>query len=578
MPPALVLLIGAVVTAVLPARVRRWVPIAAFGVVFVQLEWLIPLHTEVEWHWLSFNLTPLRVDEISQPFADVFALLGFAGGIFAFHVRDRGQQVAVLLYGASAIGVVLAGDLVTIIVAWELMAVGSAYLVFAGGMPNSRGAGMRYLMVHVVGGSFFLAGILWHIAETGSMDLIEFRGGTAEWLMFIGIAINAAIPPMHAWLPDAYPNASVTGMVFLSGFTTKSAVYVLARGFLGWELLIFVGVFMALYGMVYAVMATDVRRLLAYHIVSQVGFMIAGLGVGGEEALEAVASHAFTHVLYKALLVMGVGAVVYATGKSKMTDLGGLARRMPWVLVLYMVGALSISAFPLFAGFASKPLVNPVVKGESEFLAFGLYIASVGTFLHTGLKLPYFTFFGPRRAQPVEIIRRIPSTMYIGMTIVAVLCIAIGLFPGWLYSQLHFDIHPERYTVANVVHALELLTFTAIGFWALRSWLKPHDHIFLDTDWFYRKAGAPVRRLIQQPLEWPFTISGRAVSWIVRIVGNLTITPETGWAGMLERTPLGRRDGTLAAASWLSRPPLGVVLTAVFVTFAVVLVIAQAWI
>jgi len=527
----------------------------AFGIVYVQLEWLIPLHTQIEWNWLSFTLTPLLVDEINQPFADVFAILGFAGGIFALHVRNRGEQVAILLYGASAIGVVLAGDLVTIIIAWEIMALGSAYLVLGGGMADSRGAGLRYLIVHMIGGAFFLGGILWHLAETGSNDLVEFTNGPAEWLMLIGIAVNAAIPPIHAWLPDAYPNSSVTGMVFLSGFTTKSAVYVLARGFLGWEVLLFIGVFMALYGMVYAVMATDIRRLLAYHIVSQVGFMVAGLGVGGELALEAVSSHAFTHVLYKGLLIMGVGAVLYATGKSKMTELGGLAGRMRGVLALYMVGALSISAFPLFAGFISKPLVTTLVKSESEFLAFALYVASVGTFLHTGLKLPYFTFFGPRRAQPVEIIRKLPWSMYAGMSILAALCLAVGLFPEWLFNQLHFEIHPERYTAANVVHALELLAFTAVGFWALRSWLTPSDLIFLDIDWFYRKAGGPVRLLIQQPLEWPFSTAQRAVGWITKAAARLAAVPDAKWAS--------------------PRPPLGVAVAVIFGTFAVVVLLAE---
>ncbi len=571
-PPSLVLLIGAIVAALAPARIRAFVPIIAFGFVFVQLEWFLELHSELEWRWLSFVVHPYHIDTFNQPFADIFAFLGIAGGLYALHVKDRGQHVAVLLYGASAIGVVLAGDLIAVIISWEIMAVASAYLVLSGGQRDSRGAGARYLMVHLIGGSLFLGGILWHIAATGSTEITDFHNGPAEWMMFLGIAINVAVPPMHAWLPDAYPNASVTGMVFMSGFTTKSAVYILARGFHGWEVLIPIGVFMALYGMVYAVMATDIRKLLAYHIVSQVGFMVAGLGVAGEEALEAVAAHAFTHVAYKGLLVMGVGAVLYATGTSKMTELGGLARRMPWVLVLYMVGALSISAFPLFAGFVSKPLVIGVVKGESEFFAFALYIASVGTFLHTGLKLPYFTFFGPARAKPVEIIRKIPPGMYIGMTALAVLCIGVGLFPSWLYHQLHFDVHPHAYSVPNIVHTLELLAFTAIGFWTLRAWLRPHDYTFLDTDWFYRKAGKPVRIFIQQPLEWPFTQAARLATRVANFAGRISLTPESGWSRLLS---LGGEPSTVI--SLLGRPPLGAAVAAMFVTFAVIVLLAAVF-
>ena len=569
-PPSLVLLIGAFVLMVAPARVRPFIPIIGFGIVFVQLEWFLELHTELEWRWLDFVVHPFHVDTINQPFADVFAILGIAGGIFAFHMRNRGEQVAVMLYGASAIGVVLAGDLIAVIISWEIMAVASAYLVFGGRMPDSRGAGMRYLIVHVVGGALFLGGILWHVAATGSTDIRDFHGGWAEWLMFLGIGINAAIPPLHAWLPDAYPNASVTGMVFMSGFTTKSAVYVLARGYHGWEVLIFVGVFMALYGMIYAVMATDIRQLLAYHIVSQVGFMVAGLGVPGQEALEAVASHAFTHVVYKGLLVMGAGAVLYATGKSKMTELGGLAGRMKAVLTLYMIGAFSISAFPLFAGFISKPLVTEAVKGESEVLAFGLYVASVGTFLHTGLKLPYFTFFGPKRDQAVEIIRKVPLNMYLGMAALAALCIGVGVFPEWLYHQLHFEVHPERYSPANVVHTLELLAFTAIGFWALRSWLSPHDYIFLDTDWFYRKAGRLLRVAVQQPLEWPFAQAQKGVNTIAAFAGRIVASPNQAWS----RLPATQREPSLVA-SLIIRPPLSIVVGVVFLVFAVVLLLSK---
>ncbi len=579
-PPALTLLLAAALTAVAPSKVRPWLVVAAPLFIVAQLEWWLPLHTEVELHWLTLSLTPLHVDEINQPWGDVFAILGVLGGLYSLHVRDRGQQVAVLVYGASAMGVVFAGDVISLMVAWEIMAVGSAYLVFAGGMRDSRRAGMRYLFVHIVGGSVLLAGVLWHIASTGSIALEPFDGSAASWLMLVGVAVNAAIPPLHAWLPDAYPNASVTGMVFMSGFTTKSAVYVLARGFVGWEVLLFLGVAMALYGMIFAVMESDIRRLLAYHIVSQVGFMVAGLGVGGEHALEAVASHAFTHVLYKGLLVMGAGAVLYATGRSHMSELGGLARRMRWVLALYMVGALSISAFPLFAGFVSKPLVTHVVKGEIEFMAFALYVASVGTFLHTGLKLPYFTFFGSRPQDPdapdaVPVLRRIPMGMYAAMGIAAGLCVLIGVVPSWLFHQLHFEVHPERYTAANVVHTLELLAFTGLGFWALKHLLKPSTRILVDTDWFYRVAGPLVRVLVQTPLEAPFTATARLTRAVASRVSDAFLRPTATWTPVLRLTAYARARTPEAAVAWLARPPLGVAIAAAFIVFALVVLLAR---
>ena len=567
--PALVLALGGAAMLVLPARLRPVMMVAAYGLAVLQLVVFLDLNTTWGTQWLGFDLMPLRVDALSLAFGTVFAIIGLLGSIYAVHMRDRHQQAAALMLGSGALGIVFAGDLLTLVVFWEVMALASAYLINRGGRPESRAAAMRYLFVHVVGGAALLAGVLWHFADTGSLLFEGFGGGGAAWLILIGFAVNAAIPPLHAWLKDAYPEASAPGAVFLSAFTTKAAVYVLLRGFAGWELLIIFGTVMALYGVIYAVLEDDIRRLLAYHIISQVGFMVAAAGIGTHEAIEGATAHAFAHVLYKGLMLMATGAVMTATGTTKMTELGGLAPRMKVVLTIYMVGAFSISAVPLLAGFVSKSLItDAAVAGGHSLVALMLYVASVGTFLHTGLKLPYFTWFGPKRETPVPLLAKVPVGMYIGMAGTAALCIAIGLLPQIFYDFLNFTGHYSVYKDAKIIHTLELLVFTALGFWLLIDVLKPKDKASLDIDWVYLNATEPVRALVQEPLERIFSTADRAKDAVVAWTTLVASSPETA----LHRLPLADGVSRVALLS-LSRPPLAAAIGALLLTFGIVIVV-----
>ena len=567
--PAFILVLGGMAVLVLPVRLRSVVVVAAFGLTVLQMVVFLDLNATWEAQWLGFDLMPLRVDALSLAFGSVFAIIGVLGSIYALHMHDRGQQAAALLLGSGALGVVFAGDLLTLVVFWEVMAVASAYLINQGGRPASRAAGMRYLFVHVAGGAILLAGVLWHFADTGSLLFEGFDGGGAAWLILMGFAVNAAIPPVHAWLTDAYPEASASGAVFLSAFTTKTAVYVLLRGFAGWEILIILGTIMALYGVVYAVLENDIRRLLAYHIISQVGFMVTAAGIGTHEAVEGATAHAFAHVLYKGLMIMAAGAVMMAAGTTKMTELGGLAPRMKVVFTLYMVGAFSISAVPLFAGFVSKSLVTEAANyNGNDIAAFLLYVASVGTFLHTGLKLPYFTWLGSKRATHVALIAKVPTGMYVGMAGAAGLCIAIGLFPQTFYDFVNFTGHYKPYNLNDVIHTVQLLVFTGLGFWLMLNALKPKPTVSLDTDWAYRHAAKPVRTLVQEPLERIFSTAERAQDAVVVWATQAVSSPETA----LHRLPLG--DGVRRAALVaLKRPPLAAAIGALLLTFGVLIVV-----
>ncbi|MEX2529254.1 MAG: Na(+)/H(+) antiporter subunit D [Gemmatimonadota bacterium] len=487
LPPLLPFFAGAILLPLIPRAARAWFfllpPLAALAMLAGLEDGTI-----LTVPFAGLELVPLRVDRLAMVFGWIFSIAAFIGGVYALHLRDTGQQIAALLYVGSALGAIFSGDLFMLFVFWEIMAVASAYLVWARGGSTGYRSGMRYIFVHLFGGSLLLGGILLHYGTTGSLAFDVFTTQTvATWLILLGFALNAAIPPLHAWLADAYPAATVTGAVFLSAFTTKTAVYTLARGFPGWEILIPVGVFMALYGVVYAVLADDIRQLLAYHIVSQVGYMVTGVGLGTEMGINGATGHAFTHILYKGLLFMGAGAVLYATGRSKLSELGALGKYMPWTVALYMVGAFSISGFPFFSGFVSKAVTLEAAELLSHYnVAMLLYLASIGTFLHTGLKLPYFTWFGPAPEQGYDP-KPIPWNMIAAMALAAALNFFLGVFPQALYAILPYPLDYQPYTYGHVLHTVQLLAFTFIAFWLLRSRLGGEPFIALDTDWFYRR-------------------------------------------------------------------------------------------
>jgi multicomponent Na+:H+ antiporter subunit D len=544
MPPFVLFFVGALLLPLVPRAARSWVfllpPVAALALLAGFSD-----GTTVTVPFLSWELVPLRVDRLSLLFGWIFSMATLVGGIYALHLKDTGQQVSALLYAGSALGVVFAGDLFTLFVFWEVMAVTSAYLVWARRTPVSLAAGNRYIYVHLLGGSLLLGGILLQVGETGSLAFDAFTAGTAaSWLILVGFALNAAIPPLHAWLADAYPEATVTGAIFMSAFTTKTAVYTLARGFPGWDLLIYAGVVMALWGVVYAVLADDIRRLLAYHIVSQVGYMVAGIGIGTEMALNGATAHAFTHILYKGLLFMGAGVVIYATGNSRLSELGGLWRYMPVVVVLYMVGALSISGFPLFSGFVSKSITVDAAEYAGHLnVVLLLHLASIGTFLHTGLKLPYFTWWGPEKNYEP---RPVPWNMVAAMAIAAALNTLIGLWPAPLYNLLPFALDYAPYDYAHVKKAAQLLAFTFLAFWLFRHKLGGEAKIALDTDWVYRRPARISHQLGPRAVAAAFGAVERAALGVVGAVVRLGRDPVGALVG---RDGRGSWPGSTASTS-----------------------------
>ncbi|MDO8786298.1 MAG: Na(+)/H(+) antiporter subunit D [Syntrophales bacterium] len=500
-PPAAIFIIGALIIPLLKGRLKSIYLLLLPIIGFINL-----INMPEGTHWvikfLDYNLVFSKVDRLSLLFGYIYHLISFIAILYALHVKDDIQHVAGFVYAGSSLGVVFAGDLFSLFLFWEIMTFSAVLLVWSNRTKVSLAAGFRYLLVHVAGGICLLAGIVLYVANTGSIEFgyIGLKD-LATYFIFIGFGINCAWPFLHPWLPDAYPESTITGAVFMWTFTTKTAVYVLARAFPGTEALIWIGAIMTAFPIFYAVIENNLRRVLSYSLINQVGFMVCGIGIGTALSINGALSHVFCHIIYKGLLVMSMGAVMYRTGKINCTDLGGLYKSMPLTCIFCIVGAASISGFPLFSGFISKSMVMEAsALGGMNIIWFLLMFSSVGVLEHAGIKVPYYAFFSHDSGIRTK---EAPLNMLLAMGIAAFLCIFIGVFPGYLYSLLPYPVGFDPYTPSHVISVSQLLFFGALAYILLvLSGIFPAEirAINLDTDWFYRKTGAAFLRFCDVPL------------------------------------------------------------------------------
>lgn len=500
-PPAALFIFGALLAPFLKGKIKSayllLLPVAAFVSLLYTSEgahWVVP--------FLEYKLVFGRADKLSLAFGYIFSIISFIAVLYAFGVKEDRQHGAALFYAGGALGAVFAGDFISLFIFWEVMAVSATFLIWSRKTQASYSAGLRYLLVHIFGGFCLLAGILMHAHSTNSIEFGYIGlSGPASWFILFGFGLNAAFPVLHAWLPDAYPESTVAGTVFLSAFTTKTAVYVLARAFPGEPILIWIGVVMVAFPIFYAVIENNLRRVLAYSLINQVGFMVVGIGIGTELALNGTVAHAFSHILYKALLFMSMGAVLHRTGKINATDLGGLYKSMPLTALFCIIGAASISAFPLFSGFVSKSMIVSASGHEGMALVWlVLLFASAGVFHHSGIKIPFFAFFSHDSGIRTK---EAPLPMLLAMGIAAFLCIFIGVFPDVLYSILPYPVDYLPYTASHVIDQLQLLFFSALAFTLLMlSGTYPAEirSVNLDIDWFYRKGADAFLWAVNKPM------------------------------------------------------------------------------
>ncbi len=462
--PSVILLVGALLALLPRGQVRHTLVLLAPALALGVALGLNEQQAIVNLGGL-FELRVLEVTIWNRPFAVIFSLVALLGLLFARPLDRRGEDCAALVYAAAAVGAVLAGDLFTFYCWWEILALAATFLVFGGGTPESRRAAFRYLIFHIAGGLILMMGILWRLAvgydaAIGPIGL-DSPGG---WLIFLGIGINCAWPLVHTWLTDAYPASSASGVLFLAAFTTKTAVYALLVMFPGTSVLVGIGVVMAIFPILFAIIEDDLRKVLAYSVINQVGFMVVGVGIGTELALNGVVAHALTDIVFKGLLFMTLGVCLYRTGCTRATELGGLFKQMPWTGVCCLIGAASLSAIPGFSGFVSKSMISSSVRYEGELYAWavlGLLVASAGVLPKAGVKVPLYAFFA---REPRIKTTDAPAAMKAAMATCAAVCLLVGLFPQQiLYPLLPTEVSYNAYSLANVVSHSQLLVFSALA-------------------------------------------------------------------------------------------------------------------
>ena len=482
--PSLFLLLGIIFTFV--PYFNKKVVLLSFALISFLLSLFLNYEGSINLSFLSFQLQLYRVDFISKTFVIIFTLITLIASLYAINQKSILELRSAYLYVSAAIGAVLSGDLISLFVFWELMAIGSTLVILSNTSNKlSESSGLRYLLIHLLGGVILMVGIIGYASiEKNILFSLLNLDNHFSWLILAGFLINAGAPPFAAWVADAYPEASFSGTVFLSAFTTKTSVYALIRGFAGSEILIYFGLVMIFYGIIYALLENDIRRILAYSIVNQVGFMLVGIGIGTQLSINGAITHAFAHIIYKALLLMSAGSVIYMTQKRRCTDVGGLYRTMPITTICGIIGALAISSFPLTSGFTTKSMIVSGAAYEHLFYVWVLLVAaSAGVFLHAGIKFPWFVFFqkdsGLRPKEP-------PKNMLLAMVLLSFLCVLFGIFPNLLYQLLPFDKLYIPYTSDHVIFQLQLLLFAGLAFFVMLPWLKRTLTITLDFDWFYR--------------------------------------------------------------------------------------------
>lgn len=568
--PALILILGSLVLPILSGSKRRFVYLFLPILGFLNLLG-IGEDSRLTLSFMEFELVVMRADKLSLLFGYLFHIAAFLGAIFSFRVKDTTQLVTAYMYAGSAIGVVFAGDLITLSVFWELQAITSVFLIWARRRQNSIFCGIRYLLMQIASGLLLIAGIAMQYNQTGSIlfERMELHS-IASFFLFFAFGIKCAFPFFHTWLVDAYPEATPTGTVFLSAFTTKVAVYALARGFAGTDILVEIGTVMAMFPIFYAVIENDLRRVLGYSMINQIGFMVVGIGIGTPMALNGAVAHAFNDVIFKGLLFMSMGAVLFRTGRINGSDLGGLYKSMPWTTGFCIVGAASISAFPLFSGFVSKSMVMAAVGIEGRLgVWLCLLFASAGVFHHAGIKIPYFAFFAHDSGLRTK---EAPLHMLVAMGLAAGICIFIGSFPSVLYNRLPYPVEYVPYTLTHVISQTQLLFFSALAFTVLMlTKVYPPElrSVNIDFDWVYRKGGRLIYGMADLALNRINQLAHRVfVGRLIPFLGNFarqlplsipsSIAKPIWWLAKIDERGVSRRMEDLRSYVRTSTMPIGI--------------------
>lgn len=487
--PGIVLILAGAVIALLPKAASRYLlPLGALAALAALLGTDKGLSVEVPFAG-ELKLSLFVCDEISWFFGLVFAVIGVIGSVYSIDKGRRGEKAASAVYAGSALMTVFAGNMLTFIIFWEVMAVASIYMVFQGNGPDARRSSYRYMVMHLFGGNMLLAGVMLLPAGiTAAVGPVTDTDSLPYWLMFIGTGVNCALPPFHTWVADSYPQATPESQLFMGSYTTKVAVYAMIRFFAGTEWLVIFAAVTAVLAACMALIENDLRKLLSYHIVSQVAMMVAGLAAGGDVGAAGAAMHAAFNILYKGVLLMAAGNIFTALGLRYITDMGGLVRKMPVTAVCAFIASFAIAGVPYFSGFASKALIMDALHTGGYNMSYILVtMAGVGTWLSITMKINYFVFIKkPERELPAGAATgRVPACKVLAMAAATVLVVITGIRPEICYDMLSMDAS-HLFAADHVLEYIGLFAGATVPFVLLRTFMAPHEGINLDVDRFYR--------------------------------------------------------------------------------------------
>lgn len=467
--PGLIMIIAGLLLLLVPEALRKAVLMAA------------PIVT-------AYFVVTTAGNKLTLMVGIIFSAIAIIAALYNLHEKDKYELAAEAVYAGASISVVFATHWIGMLIFWELMAVASWLIVLCGRTEKATKAGFRYLLVHMLGGNLLLAGIVMKIYSGSTLiECLTGQQDLAYWLILLGVAVNAAIPPLNAWISDAYPESTMGGTVYMASYTTKVGVFCLIKLFAGTEFLLYFGVFMAVWGACMALIENDLRRLFSYHIISQLGYMVAALAIGGPGGIDGASAHLFNNILYKGTLFMCSGVLIAATGKRKISELGGLGKKMPITSTCFAIASMAIAGFPLLNGFVSKSVVmNTVAESGIHWAELLLMLASVGTLMSITLKINYYVFWGKTDNNLDVNESNVPLNRKIAMILGASGCVITGVFPGIVYGLSPFGTDGHPFTVDHITQYVQLFAGAIIVFVMYLEHMMPKEKITLDTDWFYR--------------------------------------------------------------------------------------------
>lgn len=403
--------------------------------------------------------------------ATSFTIVGAVLFLFVTRYLSKAQVISFCLALASALGITMARDFISLFLFWEALTVTTALIVLFDG-PQNQAVGRRFLITHLLGGLALLFGILLHVHSTGSLAVVPPEAG--HFWFLLGIGTKVGFLPLHFWIPATYATIRPSATVALSIFTTKAGILLLAKLFAGWEALAFMGLAMILFGIIQSLRSSRLTGILSYQHISQLGFMVVSIAAGGQLGVNGTFLHMTNHMVYKSLLFM-VSALLFTYMGTESLHWKKQLPKPVWLVGLAAVGSFAIMGLPPFSGFVSKSVIK---YASPEILQLVLSAAGIGTAVCFARFL-YFGFWPQSRterqsAEPSPINWKLDPPVVVSLVLLAGMTVLLGTVPALLRWFAPYEMAPLH----SAGGALQAAAFAAIGvllFVLFRQQLRPSE-------------------------------------------------------------------------------------------------------